>query len=123
MKKTIQITLGLLGSILFLTGCYYDNEQELYPNTSNNNQTDTGTVSYVATIQPLMATNCATPSCHAAGAQAPDLSTYQGVFNARDRVNARAVNLNPTPMPPSGAMSQQNRNALSKWIAAGALNN
>lgn len=123
MKNTILLAMSMVMLSMVLVGCYYDNEEQLYPNSGNTNTPDTGVVSYTTTIAPLIATNCATPGCHAAGGLSPNLSTYQGVFNARDRVNARAVNLNPTPMPPSGAMSPANRNALSKWITAGALNN
>jgi hypothetical protein len=45
------------------------------------------------------------------------------VFASKDRVKARAVDGNPSPMPSSGLMSLTNRNKLAAWIAAGAPNN
>lgn len=116
MKKLIYLLLGLL----LLGSCYYDNEEELYPSSG---VTDTAAVSYSATIQPMIAQNCAISGCHTANAQMPDLSSYAGVFANRDRVKARAVDASPSPMPASGLMSAANTNKLARWIDAGALNN
>lgn len=116
MKRLLYISLSMLA----LSGCYYDNEEELYPPATQNAG---DTIKYSTHIQPMIAGNCATSGCHVAGAQSPDLSTYQGVFDNRDRVKARAVNGDPGPMPSAGLMSQDNRNKLTKWIADGALNN
>lgn len=117
MKKLIYL---LLGSFL-LAGCYYDNEEELYPASPNPN--DTAEVSYAASIQPMIAQNCAIPGCHVANAQSPDLSSYAGLFANKDRAKARAVDGSPTPMPAAGLMSAENRNKLATWIAKGAKNN
>ena len=118
--------LLLLGT--FATGCYYDKEEELYPNqvtTSTTNTTSTTTptaVSYANDIKPLMTSNCASPGCHVSGVQSPDLSTYAGVFGSRSLVKSRA-NSGSNPMPASGLMSAANRNLLNSWIDAGAPNN
>jgi hypothetical protein len=117
MKKKLYT---LLFGVIALSGCYYDNEEELYPQTKT---TDTSTVSYAATIAPMMANNCAIPGCHVANGQSPNLSAYQGVFNSRSVIKERAVNGNPTWMPAAGPMSTNDRNALARWIDAGAPNN
>jgi hypothetical protein len=119
MKKVLYLLF--LGTIT-LSGCYYDNEEDLYRDSSTS-ITDTGAVSYSATIAPMMATNCTTPGCHAASGQSPNLTTYQGVSDNSGIVMARAVNANPTPMPAAGLMSPSDRDKLKRWIDAGALNN
>lgn len=111
----------MVTSLCVFTGCYYDNEEELYPNAGGSN-TPSDSVSYSATIAPMMASNCTTPGCHATGAQSPDLTSYTGVFNNRERVKIRAVD-GPNWMPAAGPMSQSNRTNLGKWIDAGAPNN
>lgn len=109
----------LFGYIFILSGCYYDNEEELYPNTKNDTTT---IVRWTVHIKPIIDANCATSGCHSTGAQSPDLSTHQGVFDSKDRVKARAVDGNPSSMPASGLMSAANRDKIAKWIAAGAKN-
>ncbi len=120
MKKYIYLLS--FGVVLGLSSCYYDNEEELYPN-SKQTVNDTTVVSYSATIAPMMATNCTTPGCHASNGQPPNLTTYQGVSANKNSVKARAVDGSPTWMPSSGAMSKANRDALAKWINDGAPNN
>jgi hypothetical protein len=123
MNKTTLILI-LIGSI-FLAGCYYDKEEELYPNSSTTSTTSTTApvmVSYKNDIQQLMANNCATPGCHVTGAQSPDLSSYTGLFGSRAIVKDRANSVS-NPMPSGGLMSISNRNLLNSWIDAGAPNN
>jgi hypothetical protein len=103
----------------FLTSCYYDKEEELYPNTST---TSPVVVSYNTDVKPLMIQNCATPGCHVSGGAPPNLSTYTGLFGSRTIVKSRA-NSASNPMPSSGLMSVANRNLLNSWIDAGAPNN
>lgn len=119
MKKTLYL---ILFGMISLSGCYYDNEEDLYPN-STTSTTDTEAVSYATTIAPMMATNCTTPGCHAANGQLPNLTTYEGVFNNRAVVKSRAVLGNPSWMPAAGPMSTSNRDALGRWIDAGAPKN
>lgn len=118
MKKILYLSLALL--TLSLSACYYDKEEELYPN-SFNNTTDTTAATYALTIAPMLTTNC--NNCHMPGGNSPDLTTYANVFANKDKVKARAVDGTPTPMPSAGLMSLDNRNKLAAWIAAGAPNN
>lgn len=115
----------VLISTAFLTSCYYDKEEELYPNTSTASTTATTApvvASYNTDIKPLMIQNCATPGCHVSGGASPNLSTYTGLFGSRTIVKSRA-NSASNPMPSSGLMSVANRNLLNSWIDAGAPNN
>lgn len=104
--------------LLALTGCYYDKEEELYPNSFYN---DTTTYYYAKDIKPLMDASCATSLCHSTGKQAPDLSTYAGLSASAARVKVRAVD--QRNMPTGGSLSVADINKLRNWIAAGALNN
>ncbi len=116
MRSTILMMLALA-----LTGCYYDKEEVLYPNSF----CDVTNVTWSGTIQPLVQSRCATPGCHVVGGQSPDLSTYSA-FKAQvdlGRVQARAIQGTPSFMPPSGKMPNCNIQQLQTWINAGALNN
>lgn len=115
-----KLVIILLASMAF-AGCYYDNEEELYPNATTSTGNDTIPVTYSADIRPLISANCATPGCHVANAQSPDLSDYNKLKANIDRVQVRALDLKT--MPASGPLSLANRTMLQKWINAGALNN
>ena len=118
MKKILYLSITAL--TLCLSACYYDTEEELYPNSFGEN-TDTANVTYSGTIAPMLAANC--NFCHKAGGNSPDLTKYTNVFAKKDLVKNRAIDGNPTPMPTGGLMSLTNRNKLATWIAAGAPNN
>ena len=118
MKKILYLSITAL--TLSLSACYYDTEEELYPNSFSGN-TDTVNVTYSKTIAPMLAANC--NNCHKAGGISPNLTAYASVFANKARIKARAIDGNPSPMPSGGLMSLTNRNKLSAWIAAGAPNN
>jgi hypothetical protein len=115
--------LLLLTVSLAFTGCYYDNEEDLYPasTTSTTSITDTTTIKYSTDIQPIISGNCAISSCHVSGAQVPDLSDYAKLKANIDRVQVRAIE--QKSMPAAGPLSNANLAKLQKWIDAGALNN
>lgn len=124
MNKIVAV---IITGALF-TGCYYDKEEELYPNSTTATTSTTSTtsttgtaVSYAADIQPLIASNCATPGCHRAGAQSPDLSDYAKLKNNIVRVKVRAID--DKNMPSAAPLSNANIAKLQSWIDAGALNN
>lgn len=104
-----------------VVGCYYDNEEELYPFSACNTQN----VTWSADIQPIIQLRCATPSCHVVGGQTPDLSTYAGVKAQADagRIKARVIDRTPSSMPPSGALPACDQQLIDAWLAAGAPQN
>lgn len=71
--------LALLTAVF--PSCYYDNEEELYPNSTAS--CDTTNITYSSKIQPIMSTYCATTGCHNAvtGAAGIRLDTYENVRN------------------------------------------
>ena len=115
MKKIVTITYVIL--ILLLYGCYFDNEEELYPNTN----CDITAVTYTNTISPLMTSSCATTGCHVAGTGRVLLTNYAEVKTAIGGVENRAVT--KKDMPPAGALASCDITKLKAWIDAGALNN
>jgi len=56
MKKVLLFVL-ITG---FVTGCYYDNEEELYPKIDKG--CDTTGITYSKSVQPILQTNCY--GCH-----------------------------------------------------------
>ena len=68
------ILLTILG--LLFSGCYYDVEEELYPNTG---VCDTNNITYALSIAPILNQHC--NSCHSGAAPSGniDLSNYSNV--------------------------------------------
>ncbi len=110
----LKLTFVLLP--LFLSSCYYDNREELYP--LDPNACNTTDLTYDVDIQPIFSNNCAVSGCHVAGAKLPELETYSQVFSKIDRITERA--LIEKSMPPTGQIDQCSQSQLTQWIADGA---
>lgn len=110
---------------LVVTGCYYDNEAELYPNSTNCTEQPNSTFSGV--VLPLLTKRC--NSCH--GGTNPsagiDLTTYPEVMkyvNNESLMGSINHSSGYSAMPKnSGKMSACEINNIQNWITAGALNN
>ena len=101
-------------------GCYYDVEEELYPAA----MCDTAAVTWATTVQPLVATNCATPGCHVPGGTGPgDFTSYNGVKNTVDNGTFATRVLDLQDMPPSTPLSNCELQQIDLWIKDGAPNN
>ncbi len=120
--RTAILLLFALG-MLMLNGCYYDNEEELYPNSF----CDTTNVTYAVTIEPIVRTKCAIPGCHVAGGGGNgDFTVFTNVIakvndgrflaSVRREAGVRA-------MPESGPLPLCEVQKIEIWIANGALNN
>lgn len=70
-------------------------------------------------VRTLIQNNCV--SCHNASTAngGVNLSTDCSIVSAKDRINARAVQGNPSPMPTSGLMPAADRQAITNWLNAG----
>ena len=118
------LTVGLLIALLSTTtGCYYDNEETLYPQTV----CDTAAVTYSSSVVPVLLSNCTT--CH--GGSTPSagikLDTYADVkiqvTNGR-LWGAVSQGISYSPMPKNAAkLNTCNLTKIKKWIDAGAPNN
>ena len=109
----------LLATLLFgfivLSGCYYDKEEELYPNSGTN---CSATLTYNTGIKTLIDGNCA--NCHKPGGNSPDLTTYALVKANITIIKLRAITLKNMP---SSGLNTCNFTKLDNWIKAGALEN
>lgn len=115
MKKILSITL--IAAVACLSACYYDNEEELYPNTAGTANCDTTGQTYTNSIKSIIDTRCATPGCHAAGAPNVNLSTYQSVVGQIGRIKVRAID--EKTMPAAAPLPACEINKLTAWINAG----
>jgi hypothetical protein len=119
MKPALFLTAFALLSVL--SGCYYDNAEELYGTTP----CDASAVTWTVDIQPMLQANCV--SCHSGASPSggKDLSTYANVKTylggAVSRMNKPLGD--PLIMPPSGPLSTCSLTKLDAWVAAGALEN
>ena len=122
------LALLALLALALLSGCYFDNEEQLYPKNPNATCVTTD-VTFSATIQPIINQNCATSGCHAGSAPA-------GGYNLEDHAGVQSIANNgsllgtinhesgysqmPKNLPklPDCSISQ-----IAAWVSAGAPNN
>jgi hypothetical protein len=78
---------------------------------------------YNADIKPLVNTQCNTSSgCHGSGSSL-DYSTYAGLKSIADNGSLEKKVLTDKSMPPSGALSLDNKKKIKCWLNNGSLNN
>jgi hypothetical protein len=120
---TALLAVDLVIVLVSATGCYYDKEEKLYPQTV----CDTATVTYSSSVVPILLSNCTV--CH--GGNTPSagikLDTYAGVKVQADNGKlwgAVSQSAGFSPMPKNGTkLSACNLTKIKKWLDAGALNN
>jgi len=119
-RRLLPLILVAIG-LASLPGCYYDSEEELYPNTF----CDTSAVTWSGTIEPLVQSSCAIPGCHVPGGQSPSLTSYTEVKAIADDGKLLGVVVTGSPyfMPPSGKLRACDQISVQSWIAAGAPQN
>lgn len=121
MKKILIPALALL-----LTGCYFDKEDQLYPqgNTGGSGCDTTG-MTYATDIAPILNQSCALAGCHDATTKSfgHDLSSYQGsVTAANSNRLLGAINHSAgfNPMPKGLAkLDDCSISKITAWVNAG----
>ena len=126
MRKRIAFVLTIFISIiaLFVSGCYYDNEQLLYPATTTTAGTCASISAKFSTdVAPIISTKCATSGCHNAASAAGGtvLETYAQISAKAVRIRQRCI-IDRT-MPPGGGLTTSELNILNCWISSGIPNN
>ena len=134
MKKItcfIPILLVLVG-LLFPSGCYYDNLQELHPELLLNNNCDTtSTMSFQTHIKPILSNSCgANNSCHntqgaSGGVVLDNYADVKSVVSNGKLLSSILWDGNASQMPKSSP-TQLNACSIAKiqkWVNAGALDN
>lgn len=123
MTKQINIFLFIIITLAFLvSGCYYDNEEELYPGSTD---CDTSNVTYSQSLAPVFAANCNT--CHSGNSPSGNIRTdsYTSVKTNISRIRG-AVNHESgySPMPQDGGkLSDCDLTKIDTWIKQGMPEN
>lgn len=127
VHPTIKIFKQIILTILIvvtLQSCYYDNEEDLYPNPP---ECDTINVSYSQDVWPIISSNCT--SCHSGGAPSGNvyLDNYDNIVIAANNgslMGAIKHENGYSPMPKGGAMlSDCNIAIIQKWVDDGTPDN
>lgn len=123
MKKTSLLLLfSTLLLVFSLNGCYYDNEEELYPGSTT---CDTTNVTYSNSVAPVFAANC--NSCHSSGSPSGNIVTdnYTSVKANISRIRG-AINHQSTfsQMPQNGSkLPACTLTKIDVWINQGMQEN
>lgn len=124
LKRIGGLALTAVLAGMAATGCYYDNEEDLYEFYYQANPCDTVDVTFNEDIEPIVRGQCAITGCHIAG------GTGNGIFESYAGVKAKVDNgslLQRTvvdgDMPPSGPLSDCQMKLLEAWVAQGAPEN
>lgn len=76
-------------------------------------------ITFTMNVKPIIDNNCI--GCHStAGGQFPNLETYNGVAANASTVKSEVVSKD---MPIGGSLTNEEIQAISCWVDAGALNN
>lgn len=134
MKKALftpVLFAVFLYSISVSTGCYYNNEEELYPDIII---CDTVSMSYAMDIKPILIAKCY--KCHSnansPGQGAPAFENFadfqlRAIGNvAENQKLLNRINNQATPMPPlseGGLLADCDRAKIEAWVKAGAPEN
>lgn len=114
--KMIKNLLSFVMTLsLLATGCYYDNQDEMYGGC------DTANVTYTKIIAPIMQ-NCV--GCHGAKGASANISLHDyNSVKACATLGRLSGSLNQSPgyiaMPPSGKLGNCDLKQLDKWIING----
>jgi hypothetical protein len=108
------------------SSCYYDKEEELYPNSFG--RCDTTNSTYSVRVRKILDANCMGSACHdGATPSGWDLSTYAGVSAATVRGNLTgAINQVSgfSAMPKNRPkLSDCDIAIIQNWVSNGAKNN
>lgn len=123
MKTYLTIVLiTVVAFTLAVSGCYEDNEQDLYikiPSAS-----DTTHVSYSKDVLPIFISNCALSGCHTGTTPAANISldNYAGIVDANVLTIRAAINYqggSPMPPPPASQLTSSQLKIIDNWINQG----
>lgn len=125
MKRLfLLLTFGVVMSAV-LNSCYYDKEEELYPNSFGN--CDTTDTKYSTAVKKILDANCMGSACHSTGQLSYDFSSHAGVAQAANSgklVSAIKQDGSASNMPKGGGkLSDCNIQIIESWVKKGALNN
>lgn len=103
-----------------LGSCYYDVEEELYPQDPD---CVTAEMTYEGEISTIINTNCAISGCHVAGTGRVDFTGYAGVSQVANSGELRQKVVIEKSMPPSKPLSACEIAKIEAWLNQGAPEN
>ena len=121
--RTISYIILSFIVIASATGCYYDKEEILYPDSA----CDTTNVRYSTSVAPIISANC--NSCHSGSSPSGgfNLDTYVALkVQADNQKLLKAINheAGVSPMPKNASkLSNCNIAIITQWVAAGTPQN
>jgi hypothetical protein len=125
MEHPIIRNITVFALVALLVGCYYDNEEELYPATT----CDTATVTYSTDVVSIL-TNNQCIACHnnTSPSGGIDLDNHADLKISVDNgklmgsIN-HSSGFSPMPQGSASKINQCSIDKLQAWVAAGAPNN
>ena len=126
MNNLLKTTLILL--IVFITGCYYDTEERLYPVVSTS--CDLTNVTFAATVKPILQASCL--NCHSnsnavnngGGLKLENYADVKTQVSNGKLMGTVKHSSGFQAMPQGGGkITDCEINQLQKWIDNGILNN
>ena len=126
MKTKIKVLLmSIFALTLAISGCYYDNEEDLYisPKVNDTLCSDTINITYSKTIAPIFSSNC--NSCHSGGSPSAGIVTdnYASVILNIDRILPAIHYTGAIKMPKDAPLSTCDLTKIDIWVRKGHLNN
>lgn len=123
MKTEMKIVLvSILALTLAVSGCYYDNEEDLYLGSST---CDTTNVTYATSVAPVFAGYC--NSCHSGSSPSGNIKTdsYSSVVTNITRIRGSINHQSGFQAMPQngGSLSSCDLTKIDIWIRQGMLNN
>ncbi len=111
MKKIIIV-------LLFVTALTVTCRKNEYKNLDCSTATN-----YTNDIKPILSSNCTSSGCHGSGSSHGDFTNYTGFVAKVENKTVEKEVFDKKTMPPSGALSLDDRKKIKCWIDAGAQNN
>lgn len=124
MKNTALacFLLLLLVALAIPSGCYYDNEEDLYGGPGGCDTTD---IRYSVEVRNILENQCY--SCHTVSSNVSGFPFDNYVKLKQYADNGLLVELMNTPgprqMPPAGLLPDCDRRKIEAWVKAGAPEN
>ncbi|UGU15630.1 hypothetical protein LS482_18350 [Sinomicrobium kalidii] len=119
-KGIISILSSMFLTVLLTLSCSSSSDDDLAPDPDPDPGEE---ITYADDVAPIIQSNCL--SCHSDPPQnnAPmHLTTYNAVKQAiESRGLLTRINSSGNPMPPTGLMSQANRDIIEEWADQGFI--
>jgi hypothetical protein len=117
MKKIILITSCIVAICMVLQNCKKKDDLK-------NVDCSTVAATYNSDIKLLMTSQCTSGGgCHGTGSSRGDYTSYAGLKAAADNGSLESKTITNKSMPPSGALSLDDRKKIKCWLNNGSPNN